>query len=147
MLRSVNKKEELIFWSRHSNVLVLFMGDKMTNIYAIYEGNTCLYVGSSSRDVNTRAKEHHKDLQKGVHTNKTLQKAWNDKTGDWKFKLISSIDTDNSLLRNFYEMLYISFLRPKTNHCVIKMGRNMVNFQKVTEAQAQALINVIDKLV
>lgn len=131
-------------------MLVLFICEgniKMINIYAIYENDVCLYLGSTSRDVDVRVKEHFKELSKGIHINKTLQKRYNSKIADWTVKLVSSINTDNTTLRYFYECLYNSFLKPKCNRCIIQQGYQMINLQRTTEEQAIALIDAIDKVV
>lgn len=119
----------------------------MINIYGIYTGDDCIYVGSTSRNVETRAKEHIKELKNNKHSNKSLQKYYNELFGNIEIKLISTIETDNTLLRYFYECLYNSLLRPKTNRCIIQQGYNKINLQRTSEEIAEELIKVIDGLI
>lgn len=123
------------------------MGDVMVNIYGIYSKDICLYIGSTSRNVETRAKEHIKELKRNKHSNKSLQKYYNELSGDIEIKIISAIETDNTLLRYFYECLYNSLLKPKTNRCIIQQGYNKINLQRTSEEIAEELIKAIDGLV
>ncbi len=123
------------------------VGGVMINIYGIYSDNILLYLGSTSRSVDTRGKEHLKDLLINKHSNKSLQKAFNNVSGNIEIKIISSIDTDNSLLKFFYECLYNSLLKPKCNRCIIQQGYNKVNLQRTSEEIAGELIKVINDLV
>jgi hypothetical protein len=118
----------------------------MTYIYGIYDGDQCLYVGSTSRDIDTRIKEHFKELDKGKHINKSLQKRYDNRTGDWTYKLIASIDTDNTTLKFFYECLYNSLEKPICNKCIIQQGRNRIILQRVTGNQAIELIETVNKV-
>ncbi len=118
----------------------------MVSIYGIYSGEECLYLGSTSRSVEVRAKEHIKELSKGIHKNKSLQKAYNNVTGKIEIKMINSIETDNTLLRYFYESLYNSLLKPKCNKCIIQQGQNKINLQRTSKETAEKLINFIDRL-
>lgn len=121
----------------------------MVNIYGIY--NLCngdlLYLGSTERSVNDRSKEHLRNLKMGKHSNKSLQKEYDKVNGKIEVRLISSINTSNSLLRFFYEMLYISAMKPLTNKCVISQGNSRIVLQRTSEEIAEELINVIDELV
>ena len=121
----------------------------MVNIYGIFNKNTdvCIYVGSSERDVEIRAKEHLTALKsKAGHSNRTLQKEF-DKDNNVEVRLISSLDTNNSLLRSFYEMLYISAMKPKCNKCVLQNGNNRIVMSRCDSDVADKLIEYMQSLV
>lgn len=124
----------------------------MINVYGIYSGDVLLYLGTTSRTPQVRWKEHERDLRLGQHHNKTLQKEYNaatvrDDGSRFDYRLIDSIDTDNSLLKYFYEGLYNSLLKPKCCKIVIEQGkRNRVVLQRVSPEIARELIRCIDDM-
>ena len=76
--------------------------------YIVKSGNTA-YIGSSSNLVQ-RKSAHKRDLQRGIHPNKNLQKAF-DQCGDYSFiphQFITQVDCSNELrtiLRNAEQTL------------------------------------------
>lgn len=121
----------------------------MINIYGIYRlsDNVLLYLGVSSRGIEIRKHEHIKQLSKGKHSNKTLQKLFDECNGDVEVRLINSIATENTLLKFFYEALYNSMMKPLSNKCIISQGRNRIILQRTSQDIAEELIKVIDELV
>lgn len=117
----------------------------MTSIYGIYDNNTLLYVGETEReDVNKRFSEHKRDLIKVKHCNKTLQTYYNNcNNKDFTYKVIYQVNTDNSLIKFFLEMLVISYLRPKCNKCCIKVGLAQLSLARCDKDIAKNLIDVI----
>lgn len=138
-LRGYNETE-------HPSSFIIKEVNEITNIYSIYNNDICLYVGCTSRDVNARLAEHKSALKHGKHTNKSLQKAYDACSGAVTYKLIDSIDTDNTLLKFFYESLYISLLKPKCNKCLIQQGNNKVVLQRCEPCVADRLIKSINKI-
>jgi hypothetical protein len=117
----------------------------MINVYGIFKDDACLYVGVTSRPWEVRCKEHSRDLEHNTHDNKTLQKEYLKCNGEGiTYRLVDSIDTDNTLLKFFYESLWISFLRPKTNKCIIEQGRNRVILQRCDADIAKKLIDSVN---
>ncbi|AEY66613.1 hypothetical protein [Clostridium sp. BNL1100] len=106
-----------------------------------------MYLGVSSRGVETRKVEHIKQLLKGNHSNKTLQNLYDECNGEVEVRLIKSLKTENTLLKFFYEALYNSMMNPVANKCIISQGRNRVILQRTDKAIAGELIKVIDDLV
>lgn len=117
----------------------------MINIYGIYKDEVCLYIGETIRAWETRCKEHQHALEHGIHENKTLQKEYSKCEGNGiEFKLLDTIDTDNTLLKFFYESLWISMMKPKCNKCVIMQGRNKVILQRCESEIAKKLIDSVN---
>lgn len=119
----------------------------MVYVYGIYdkEKNILLYIGSTDNYLR-RFKEHSKALSKGKHTNKTLQKYFNEHgltDYDLEFKVLYSLDTDNSLLKYFLEMLCISAYRPACNKCVISIGNSRLTFARADKEISKKIIDVI----
>lgn len=118
----------------------------MTYIYGIkQEGTGIIYIGSTD-NYERRFKEHRRELKKGKHLNKTLQKYYN-KNNDIEFKVLCKINTDNTLLKFFMESLYNSYYKPKTNKCVIMQGRNRVILQRCDKQIAKKLIDNVNILM
>ena len=122
----------------------------MINVYGIYKGAVCLYVGVTARPWEVRCKEHKSALERGVHDNKTLQKEYlkcRDNGIGFDYKILDSIDTDNTLLKFFYESLYISFKKPKCNKCVIEQGRNRIVLARCEPEIAEKLIDSVNNTI
>lgn len=126
----------------------------MTNIYGIFneKDDQCIYVGETTRKPEVRWAEHRRQLKNGSHTNKSLQKYYDalENKDDIRFELLSSIDTDNSLLRYFFESLNISLYRPLCNKCVIDQGRGkrvvMARCdKKIAEKLIECIYSCVDK--
>lgn len=115
-------------------------------IYGIFHKGECLYIGSSF-DYKKRWKQHKSALEKGKHTNKTLQK-YIDKIGinNIEFEVLWELNTDNTLIKFMFESLYNSLYKPKCNKCVIQQGRNKVILQRCNKDVAEKLIEDIKKL-
>lgn len=105
-----------------------------------------LDVGSSN-DIERRWKEHRQALDKNKHKNKSLQKAYNfmseSGVGEFTYKILYKINTDDSLIRYFSEMLAISYFRPSCNKALIQQGRSRVIFSRADRDIAEKLLNVI----
>lgn len=120
----------------------------MINVYGIYRGDECLYVGVTARSANVRFNEHKKDLANGKHINKALQKEYNlDNGKSFDYRVLDTINTDNTLLKYFYESLYISLKKPKTNKCIIEQGRNRIILQRCEPEVASKLIDNINEIM
>lgn len=104
-------------------------------------------MGVSARGVETRKVEHIKQLSKGTHSNKTLQKLYDECNGNVEVRLIKSLKTENTLLKFFYEALYNSMMNPVANKCIISQGRNRIILQRTNKEIAGELIKVIDRVV
>lgn len=116
----------------------------MTSIYGIFDNDTLLYAGSTERNPDDRFSEHKRDLIKAKHCNKTLQKYYNNcNNKDFTYKVIYQVNTDNSLIKFFLEMLAISYLRPKCNKCCIKVGFAQLSLARCDKDIAKRLIDVI----
>lgn len=106
----------------------------------------CMYIGSSC-DIDRRWKDHRQVLAKGKHSNKSLQKAYNAMCetgiGQFEYRILYKINTDNSLIRYFAEMLAISYFRPSCNKALIQQGRSRVVFSRADRDIAEKLLNVI----
>lgn len=119
----------------------------MVSIYGIFDGDDCIYVGETTRPYKQRCNEHKRALAKGEHSNKTLQKYYDamECKDNLRFEILSSIDTDNTLLKYFYESLYISLYKPKCNKCVLEQGkRNRVVLQRCEPDIAREIIGCIE---
>lgn len=115
----------------------------MTIIYGIFIEDKCIYVGSTERDIEDRWKEHRKALEKGKHSNKTLQKKY-DTYGDlFEYRIIKEIKSDNTLIKFFAESLVNSIYKPVCNKCIIAQGRMRVILQRTEPDLAERLLNVI----
>lgn len=125
----------------------------MVHIYGIFDDHddSCIYIGVTCRDpVSKRWMEHANDLERERHCNKTLQRIYNEirKSGcEVRYELLSSIDTDNTLLKFFYEGLYVSLYRPKANKVVIDQGKNRVVLQRCEPDIAEKIIECIQEIV
>jgi hypothetical protein len=116
----------------------------MTSIYGIFDNDTLLYAGSTERNPDDRFAEHKRDLIKGKHCNKTLNKYYdNCNNKEFTYKVIYQVNTDNSLIKFFLEMLAISYLRPKCNKCCIKVGFAQLSLSRCDKDIAKRLIDVI----
>lgn len=121
----------------------------MINVYGIYDGDVCLYVGVTEREPKDRWGEHQRALAKGKHENKTLQKLYNNikvNNGDFTYRLIDSINAESSLLKFFYEALYVSLLRPKANKIVMQQGKSRIILQRCESDKANKIIKCINGL-
>lgn len=106
----------------------------------------CLYIGSSS-DIERRWKQHRQALEKNKHSNRSLQKAYNfmieSGVGEFTYKILYKINSDNTLIKFFSEMLAISYWKPTCNKALVAQGRNRVIFQKCEKDIAEKLLSVI----
>ena len=114
---------------------------KITYIYSIVQSEKIIYVGSTN-DVDKRFKQHKKALEKGKHTNKTLQKKFNE-NNNIKFVVMYELKTDNTLIKFFVESLVNSVYKPVCNKCIIAQGKNRVILQRLEEGQAKEILNKI----
>ena len=122
----------------------------MGYIYGIFtKDKDCLYIGSTNNYIK-RFKQHRDALNKGKHTNKTLQKEWDkyvclsdEHDADYylEFVVIRELETDNTLIKFMFESLYNSIYKPKCNKCIIQQGRNRVILQRCNKDIAEKLIN------
>lgn len=114
---------------------------KITYIYSIIQSGKIIYVGSTN-DADKRFKQHKKALENGKHTNKTLQKKY-DENNDIKFVVLYELNTDNTLIKFFVESLVNSVHKPIANRCIIAQGRNRVILQRLEIKQAKEILNKI----
>lgn len=124
----------------------------MINVYGIYSksDNTCLYIGSTTRDVGIRFKEHQRDLRLHKHDNKSLQKAYDtynaNAVNEWEYRLLDSINADSSMLLFFYECLYNSYYRPRCCRCYIQQGRSGISLARLDSVHAEQIIESIQNI-
>lgn len=110
----------------------------MCSIYSINYDGIVLYIGSTSRKVSTRWQEHKRELQKGAHSNKALQKYFNKNElsiEDLEFKLLYKKNTEDKLVKFTLELFTISLTQPLQSGCVIKSNRTVVRFKKVEDKE------------
>lgn len=109
--------------------------EKMFYVYCICLNDEIVYIGSTN-DFERRAKEHMKTLEKGSHTNKTLQKLYNsNKSGTWTMECLLQVPSDSQLLQFFSEFLVNSYYQPICNRCVLSKGRSMITLPRVQDKQ------------
>lgn len=117
----------------------------MSYIYGLFGTNgDCYYIGSTENPTR-RKKEHIQSLLNKKHSNKTLQKKFNECGGAIEFKVLYELKTDNTLIKFMLESLVNSVYKPKCNKCIIQQGRSKVILQRCDEDIAKELINVITK--
>lgn len=127
----------------------------MSYIYGIFnkDENYFEYIGSTG-DFIKRKKQHIKALNSGKHTNKTLQKKWNeclclcdehDTEEYFEFVIIKELNTDNTLIKFFVESLYNSYYKPRCNKCIIQQGRNKIILQRCDKDLCRDIIETIKK--
>lgn len=112
----------------------------MSYIYCIKERNTdkIIYIGQTKRDPKKRMNEHFKDIENNRHKIKKLNTY---KVEDLDFEVLSKVNTDNSLVLSFLEMLYISKYKP-INKCICKGFKG----SQVTFARCNN-IKLVEKLI
>ncbi|HBJ1649398.1 GIY-YIG nuclease family protein [Clostridium botulinum] len=113
----------------------------MGYIYAIFIEDKCLYVGQTKRDPNERWKEHKREIKKGVHKIKGLNK-YKDNVDDLEFRVLKELETDNTLLLSVAEMCLNSMHKP-LNRCVLQQGYNKVILQRCSKDIAENLLGCI----
>lgn len=86
---------------------------------------------------------HRKTLEKGKHSNKSLQKKYNTYGQDFTYKIIKEINTENSLIKFFAENLANSIYKPCCNKCIIAQGRNRIILSRCDVGLANNLLDVI----
>ncbi|WP_297422124.1 hypothetical protein [Clostridium sp.] len=119
----------------------------MIHIYGgfIKETGKCLYIGTTEQDFINRWFQHQRALKKGVHTNKSLQKSYNQikENGlNMEWRQLKSFDCDSTLIKFFLEGLYNSLYKPSCNKIVISQGRNNVILSRCDKDLAEKLIQV-----
>lgn len=107
-------------------------------IYSIWQNKKCVYVGSTN-DIARRWKEHKESLLYGKHTNKTLQKIYNENP-NLEYKIEVELPVDNDLLKFFLEFLINSLLTPKSNKCILQQGRKMICLPRLKDKVLAKLI-------
>lgn len=111
-------------------------------VYSIWLKDKCIYVGSTN-DIDRRWKEHKEDLMYGRHSNKSLQKVYNE-SPTFEYKILMDCPIDNDLLKFFSEFLWNSILCPKTNKCILQQGRKMVVLPRLKDkVLAQLILDTI----
>lgn len=112
-------------------------------VYSIWLKDKCIYVGSTN-DIERRWKEHKENLMYNKHSNKSLQKIYNE-TPTFEYKVLMECPIDNDLLKFFCEFLWNSILCPKSNKCVLMSGRKMICLPRIKDKElAQLLIDTIN---
>lgn len=112
-------------------------------IYGIYLKGICVYVGSTN-DIDRRWKEHKENLLYDKHSNKSLQKIYNE-SPTFEYKVLMECPIDNDLLKFFCEFLWNSILTPKSNKCILQQGRKMICLPRIKDKElAQLLIDTIN---
>jgi len=86
------------------------------------------YIGSAV-NIRTRKNRHYSELNKGVHHNIHLQRAWN-KYGKETFTFIPLCICEPTLLF-FYEQCFIDFFRPRYN--IRKDATSNINIKRTDE--------------
>ena len=111
-------------------------------VYSIWLKDKCVYVGSTN-DIERRWKEHKEDLMYNRHSNKSLQKIYNE-SPTFEYKVLMECPTDNDLLKFFCEFLWNSILSPKSNKCILQQGRKMIILPRIKDKElAQLLVDTI----
>lgn len=113
----------------------------MTYIYGIFKNEKNIYIGSTN-NVEKRFKQHKQALEKGKHSNKTLQKKF-DENNNIHFEVLCKLNTNNTLIKFVTECLVNSIHKPVCNKCIIQQGRNRVILQRLEHGQAKQLLNKI----
>lgn len=116
--------------------------NEVSTIYMIKLGSKVIYVGSTSRPVEDRWTEHRKSLEKGKHSNKSLQKAYNDNS-NFTYEVVAQIPTDNTLIKFFAECLVNSIYCPSTCKCIVAQGRMRIILKRCNKDLAQKLLDCI----
>ena len=112
-------------------------------VYSIWLEDKCVYVGSTN-EIERRYKEHRESLMYNKHTNKTLQKIYNENPR-FTYKIEMECPVDNDLLKFFCEFLINSILTPKSNKCVLISGRKMICLPRIKDKElAQLIIDTIN---
>jgi hypothetical protein len=117
----------------------------MSYIYSISDKNgKCLYVGQTTQEkVETRWKQHRRQISKGVHKIKQLN-SYN--IEDLQFEVLMKVDTDCSLILSTLENFYNSLLHP-LNRCIATSFRGAsVTFKREENKElCEEIIEVIGK--
>lgn len=91
------------------------ISNEIIGVYKIECNGKC-YVGSSSRSIAGRWKEHIKDLNKGNHHNKYLQNVYNKHGRDaFLFSILEIVERKEDVITA--EQKYIDNLKPEFNIC------------------------------
>ena len=114
----------------------------ISTIYGIFLKNKCLYIGSTDRNIEDRWKEHQKDLEKGKHTNSTLQKQYNE-NNNFEYRVLMQLPTDNTLIKFLTESLVNSIHKPSCCKCIIAQGRMRVILQRCEPKLAEKILDCI----
>ena len=117
----------------------------MSYIYGIKDrkNDKFIYIGQTRRNWKARMREHFRDIEKGIHKCKKLNKY---KVEDLDFVILQKLNTDNSLLLSFAECLWNSKLKPY-NRCVIQGFKGTVTLARCERDIAEQLIENMKALV
>ena len=116
----------------------------MAYIYGIFIGDKCIYIGSTD-DIERRWKQHKKSLEKGKHTNLSLQKAYNKAIKDgleFEYTVLKQLESESTLIKFMFEGLYNSLYKPSCAKIVISQGRNRIILSRCSKELAEKLIEV-----
>lgn len=100
-------------------------------IYKITSPSGKFYIGSSI-NVSDRIARHKKHLEKKIHKNEVLQRAWEKYKGDLNFEQILICRKEDLL---FYEQLCIDGLKPEYNLC--PRASNTLGYKHTEETRAK----------
>lgn len=110
-------------------------------IYSISDNmGEIVYIGSTSRPVEERWEEHQTALINGKHSNKTLQKKYFERGGNFEYDVLAEIPSDSDLLKFTMEFLYNSLYEPCTNKCLLQQGRKMIILPRLKDKKLAELI-------
>jgi len=119
----------------------------LINIYGIFKDNKCLYIGETTRTYEERIKEHQSSLRLNKHSNKTLQRLYNECSGEGiTYRLVDSVDAESSLLRFFYEGLYNSYYKPTCCKIIVQQGSARVSLSRCKQDKAKQIIECINMI-
>lgn len=112
-------------------------------IYGIFLQGETIYVGSTN-DIERRWKEHKENLLYNKHSNKTLQKIYNE-TPIFEYRILMECPIDNDMLKFFCEFLWNSIISPRSNKCILMQGRKTIILPRLKDKElAQLIIDTIN---
>lgn len=101
-------------------------------IYKITHNTSGRFYIGSARNIRSRWAEHRRELSKGVHHNKYLQRVWNKHGHDsLLFEVVEEVVNLNELLER--EQFWMNTLNPQFNHC--KSARNRLGSKHSEETR------------
>lgn len=113
-------------------------------IYSISDKATgkVVYVGST-RDFKRRFREHQRDIERGVHKIKQLNKY---KPEELEFSVEYELDTDNSLVVAVMEAFTNDLYKPKNKIVIKGFGHNTVTLARTNNEEfVKSIIKTIKK--